>query len=53
MRLCEEVAKHLPLRRKHTGPIMDDYAFMCICVRAQRPLIGTHKGHQCQGGVRT
>ena len=30
MRLCEKVAKHLPLRCEHTGRIRDDYAFMCI-----------------------
>ena len=30
MRVYEKVAQHLPLRRKHTGRIMDDYAFMCI-----------------------
>src|SRR6516165_11268075 len=30
MRLREKVAQQLPLRRKHTGRIMDDYAFLCI-----------------------
>ena len=30
MRLREKVAQQLLLRRKHTGRIMEDYAFLCI-----------------------
>jgi hypothetical protein len=30
MRLHEKVAQQLPLRRKHTDRIMEDYAFLCI-----------------------
>jgi hypothetical protein len=30
MRLREKVAQQLPLRRKHTGRIMEDYAFLRI-----------------------
>jgi hypothetical protein len=30
MRLREKAAQQLPLRRKHTGRIMEGYAFLCI-----------------------
>ena len=41
MRLYEKVAQHSPLRRKHTGRIMDDYAFMCIYA-SKRNALNTH-----------
>jgi hypothetical protein len=30
MRLREKVAQQLPLRRKNTGRIVEDYVFLCI-----------------------
>ena len=44
MRLYEKVAQHLPLRRKHTGRIMDDYAFMCIYASKRNALTSAMSG---------
>jgi hypothetical protein len=44
MRLYEKVAQHLPLRRKHTGRIMDDYAFMCIYASKRNALNSAMSG---------
>jgi hypothetical protein len=44
MGLREKVAKQLPLRRKHAGRIMEDYAFLCIYVSRRNALNSADPG---------
>src|SRR6516165_6608461 len=37
--VSEKAAQQLPLRRKHTGRIMEDYAFLCIYASRRNALI--------------
>ena len=44
MRLREKVAQQLPLRRKNTGRIVEDYVFLCIYASRRNALNSAESG---------